>query len=57
MPEWAPDWFSVAIEACSGGTSDLGSSLGILEYFTINRAKRSAGGHRGGQNPSGRGYL
>ena len=24
VPEWAPDWFFVATEACGGGASDLG---------------------------------
>ena len=43
MPERAPDWFSVATEPCGGGTSDLGSPQGFLEYLTIYRAKRGYG--------------
>ena len=35
MPERAPDWFSVATEACGGGTPDLGFFLGISEFIGI----------------------
>ena len=31
--EQGPDWFFVAIEACSGGTSDLGYVLGVSLYI------------------------
>ena len=40
VPEWGLDWFSVAIEACGSGTSDLGSPRGFLEYLMIYRVKR-----------------
>jgi len=30
VPEQGLDWFFVATEACSGGTSDLGLFLGVL---------------------------
>ena len=30
VPEWAPDCFFVAIEACGGGTPDLGLFLRFL---------------------------
>ena len=33
----------VATEACGGGTSDLGSSRGFLEYLRIYRAKKGYG--------------
>ena len=33
MPEWAPDWFFMATEACGGGTSDLWLFLGVYEYI------------------------
>ena len=37
------DWFSVATEACGGGTSDLGFPPGFLEYLGIYRAKKGCG--------------
>ena len=33
VPERAPDWFFVAIEACGGGTPDLGSVLEVWGYI------------------------
>ena len=33
MPEQAPDWFLVALEACGGGTPDLGSVLEVWIYI------------------------
>ena len=33
MPEQGPDWFLVAIEACGGGTLDLGYVLGVSIYI------------------------
>ena len=53
MPERGLDWFFVATEACGGETSDLGLPRGFLEYLTIYREKRGAGGHQGGHNPPG----
>ena len=35
VPERGVDCFLVAIEACGGGTSDLGLSSGVLEYSAI----------------------
>ena len=43
VPERDLEWFVVAIEACGGGTSDLGSPRGFLEYLTIYRAKKGYG--------------
>ena len=49
-PEWDPDWFFVATEACGGGTPDLGSfrRFGyLLEYLALeSRQEGSRGGHR-----------
>ena len=33
VPEQGPDWFLVAIEACSGGTPGLCSVLEVLGYI------------------------
>ena len=33
VPEWAPDCFFVAIEACGGGTPDLGLFLRLLGFI------------------------
>ena len=38
-----PDWLSVATEPCGGGTSDLGSPRGFLEYLGIYRVKKGYG--------------
>ena len=35
VPEQAPDWFSVATEACGGGTPDLGLFLGVSVFIGI----------------------
>ena len=37
------DWFFVATEACGGGTSNLSTPLGFLEYLGIYMAKRRCG--------------
>ena len=37
------DWFFVAIEACGGGTSDLGSPRGVSKYLGIYSAKKGYG--------------
>ena len=39
VPERGLDWFSVATEACVGGTSHLGLPRGFLEYLRIYRVK------------------
>ena len=33
VPEWAPDWFLVATEACGGGTPDLGFFSEVSVYI------------------------
>ena len=33
VPEQGPDWFSVATEACGGGTSHLGLFLGVYVFI------------------------
>ena len=43
VPERGLDWFFVATEACDGGTSDLGSPRGFLEYLGIYRAEKGCG--------------
>ena len=53
MPEQGLDWFFVAKEACGGGTSDLGSPRGFLEYLTIYRAKRGCGRPQRWAQPTG----
>src|SRR3990170_8517008 len=43
VPEQGLDWFFMATEACGGGTSDLSTPLGFLEYLGIYRVKRRCG--------------
>ena len=55
VPEWAPDWFFVATEACDGGNSDLGFFLGgfgISKNFLASVSRQ--GGPRGGGKVEGR---
>ena len=53
VPEQGPDWFSVAIEACGGGTSDLGLFLEVWVYMRgIGVGNKSGGSPR---RPQGRG--
>ena len=40
-------------EACGGGTFDLSTPLGFLEYLGIYRANRQCRGLHGGHNPQG----
>ena len=35
VPEWAPDWFFVATEACGGETPDLGFFLGVFGFIGV----------------------
>ena len=35
VPEQGPDWFLVAIEACGGGTPDLGYFLEVSVFLGI----------------------
>ena len=53
MPKWAPDWFFVAIEACGGGTPDLGLFLGFLVFIGIIGVENMSGGPT--RQPQGRG--
>ena len=54
MPERAPDWFFVAIEACSSGTPDLGLFLGVSIFIGIFGVKNKLGGPRGAHKTGGR---
>ena len=46
VSEQGPDWFLVAIEACSGGTPDLGSVLGFSVFIGIFGVGFTSGGLR-----------
>ena len=56
VPEWAPDWFFVATEACGGGTSHLGFFLGVWVFIGIFGIGLMQGGlrvvHEAGGAPS-----
>ena len=54
MPEQGPDWFFVALEACGGGTPDLGSVLEVLGYVGIYGCKGYVGGPPGCSQGRGR---
>ena len=47
VPEWAPERFLVATEACGGGTPDLSSVLEVLRYVGIYGCKGYVGGASG----------
>ena len=47
VPKQGPDWFLVAIEACGGGTPDLGSVLEVLGYKSIYGCRGYVGGATG----------
>ena len=47
VPERAPDWFFVAIEACSGETSDLGFFSEVSIFIRIFGVGNKSGGARG----------
>ena len=59
VPKQGPDWFSVATEACGGGTPDLGLFLGVSVFIGIfgvgltsggsPRRPRDRGAHPGGR--------
>ena len=51
------DWFSVATEACGGGTPDLLCSLMFLGYMDIYRQNKSARGATRGPRGWGRASL
>ena len=44
VPEQGPDWFLVAIEACSGGTEDLGFFLRVSVFIGIFGVGLTSGG-------------
>ena len=52
VPEQGPDWFLVAIEACGGGTPDLGFVLEVWGYIRgVGIGNKSGGSTR---RPRGR---
>ena len=44
VPEQGPNWFLVAIEACSGGTPDLGFFSGVSIFIGIFGIGNKLGG-------------
>ena len=44
VPEQGPDWFFVAIEACGGGTPDLGFFSGVSVFIGIFGVGLTSGG-------------
>ena len=44
MPEWAPERFLVATEACGGGTPDLGYFLEVSVFIGIFGVGLTSGG-------------
>ena len=44
VPEQGPDWFLVAIEACGGGTPDLGYFLEVSVFIGIFGVGLMSGG-------------
>ena len=44
VPEQGPDWFLVAIEACGGGTPDLGYFLEVSVFIGIFGVGLTSGG-------------
>ena len=57
VPERTPERFLVAIEACSGGTPNLSSSLMFLGYVGLYRQKKSVRGATRGPRGWGRASL
>ena len=53
VPEWAPERFLVAIEACGGRTPDLGYFLEVLLFIEIFGIGNKSGGSP--RRPRGRG--
>ena len=50
VPEWALERFLVAIEACGGGTPDLGLFLEVLRFIGGVGVRNKSGGPRGWGN-------
>ena len=44
VPEQGPDWFLVALEACGGGTPDLGFFSGVSLFIGIFGVGFTSGG-------------
>ena len=44
VPEHGPDWFLVAMEACGGGTPDLGYVLEVFVFIGIFGVGLTSGG-------------
>ena len=44
VPEQGPDWFLVAIEACGGGSPDLGFFSGVSVFIGIFGGSFTPGG-------------
>ena len=59
VPEQGPSWFLVAIEACGGGTPDLGYFLEVSVFIGIFASVSLQGGlrviHEGGGRTQGMG--
>ena len=57
VPEQGPDWFLVDIEACGGGTPDLGFFSGVSVFIGIFGVGFTSGGlrvvHEIGAHPGG----
>ena len=53
VPEWAPERFLVATEACGGGTPDLFSVLEVLGYKSIYGCKGYVSGASGAPRSRG----
>ena len=47
VPEQGPDWFLVAIEACGGGTPDLGYFLEVWGFIGEVGIENKSGGPTG----------
>ena len=55
--EQGPDWFLVAIEACSGGTPDLGFFSGVFVFIRIFGVGFMCPSHPRGRGPCLRGWA
>ena len=53
VPEQGPDWFLVAIEACGGGTPDLGYFLEVWAFIGEVGVENKSGGPTGSPRGTG----
>ena len=53
VPKQSPNWFSVAIEACGGGTSDLGYFLEVWAFIGEVGVENKSGGPTGSPRGTG----